>query len=128
MQKDVDAAGMVREFHEAFNLPIGDTTRTFNTLRADLVCEEASEVSEAIRRGDLSGIAKELADLVYVTYGAAITFGIDLDIAVRAVHASNMSKLGPNGKPVMREDGKVLKGPNYREADVTNSLPRSENE
>jgi NTP pyrophosphatase (non-canonical NTP hydrolase) len=112
-----DAASQVREFHVAFNLPIGDTTRTLNKLRADLIREEGNEAGDALESGDLEHIAKELADLVYVTYGAALTLGIDLDAAVTAVHRSNMSKL-VDGKPVMRPDGKVLKGPNYQPPDM----------
>ena len=57
---------------------------------------------------------KELADLVYVCYQYAENLGWDLDEAVRRVHASNMSKLGSDGKPIYRDDGKVLKGPNYQ--------------
>lgn len=79
-------------------------------LRLVLVKEEYGEVLSATEADDL---LKELADLVYVTYGYAATFGWDLDEAVRRVHASNMSKLGPDGKPIYRDDGKVLKGPNY---------------
>lgn len=112
----------VREFHKAFNLPINDTTRTLNKLRADLIREEAREAADAIEGEGREAWAKELADLVIVAYGAALTFGIDLDRAVHLVHASNMSKLGTDGKPVMREDGKVLKGPNYLPPDMTSVL------
>lgn len=111
-------AGMVREFHEAFDLPINDATRTLNKLRADLIREEAEETADAVESGDLEHMAKELADLAYVVYGAALTLGINLDIAVAAVHRSNMSKL-VDGKPVMRPDGKVLKGPNYVAPDMS---------
>lgn len=109
---------MVREFHVAFGLSIGDTTRTFNELRAKLIREEAEEAAVAVEFEPLPQIAKELADLVIVAYGAALTMGIDLDRAVALVHASNMSKLGVDGRPVMRADGKVLKGPNYRPPDM----------
>lgn len=111
------AAAAVREFHVAFGLPINDTTRTLNKLRADLIREEAEETAEAVESGDLEHMAKELADLAYVVYGAALTLGIDLDRAIAEVHWSNMSKL-VDGKPVMRPDGKVLKGPNYRPPDM----------
>lgn len=79
-------------------------------LRLVLVKEEYGEVLEAETAENL---LKELADLVYVAYGYAATFGWDLDEALRRVHASNMSKLGDDGKPIYRDDGKVLKGPNY---------------
>jgi len=116
------AAGMVREFHEAFDLPIGDSTRTHNELRAGLIREEADEAADAVEFEPLPQIAKELADLAIVVYGAALTMGIDLDRAIGLVHASNMSKLGDDGKPVMRADGKVLKGPNYRAPDMSSAL------
>jgi predicted HAD superfamily Cof-like phosphohydrolase len=112
-------AKLVREFHQAFHLPIGDTTQTHNQLRADLIREEADEAADAIESGDLPAIAKELADLVIVAYGAALTLGIDLDAAVYVVHRSNMTKLDDNGQPIMRADGKVLKGPNYQPPDFT---------
>ena len=85
-------------------------------LRVGLVTEEYEEVLDAITPDNL---LKELADLVYVTYGFAATFGWNLDEAVRRVHASNMSKLGDDGKPIYREDGKVLKGPHYEAPDLT---------
>lgn len=112
-----NAAGLVLEFHRAFDLPVGDASRTYNKLRADLIREEAKEAADALEDLGLVEQAKELADLVYVAYGAAVTLGIDLDHAVRLVHAANMSKL-VDGKPVMREDGKVLKGPNYAAPDM----------
>lgn len=112
------AMAAVREFHVAFGLPINDTTRTHNKLRAELIREEAAEAAEALESGDLEHIAKELADGVIVHYGAALTLGIDLDAAIAAVHASNMSKL-VDGKPVMRGDGKVLKGSSYRPPDMS---------
>lgn len=115
---DQAVAGMVREFHEVFGLPIGDTTRTLNKLRADLIMEEALEAAEAVGVGDPEWTAKELADLVYVAYGAALTMGIDLDRAVAEVHRSNMSKL-VDGRPFLRPDGKVLKGPNYVPPDMS---------
>lgn len=69
-------------------------------------------------------LAKELADLKYVTYGTDAAFGIDADRVYAEVHDSNMSKLGPNGEVLRREDGKVLKGPNYREPSLS-FLPES---
>lgn len=69
-------------------------------------------------------LAKELADLKYVTYGTDASFGIDADRVYAEVHDSNMSKLGPNGEVLRRDDGKVLKGPNYREPSLS-FLPES---
>lgn len=88
-------------------------------MRLRLVSEEFDEVCSAESEENL---VKELADLVYVTYGYAAAFGWDLDEAVRRVHASNISKLGPDGKPMKRDDGKVLKGPNYQEPNLSDLL------
>lgn len=114
--------GQVLEFHHAFGCAINDTSRTTNKLRAKLMREEGNEAGDAIESGDLEHTAKELADVVYVAYGAAITMGIDLDRAVALVHESNMSKLGPDGKPILRSDGKVLKGPDYFEPDMSPAI------
>jgi predicted HAD superfamily Cof-like phosphohydrolase len=109
----------VLDFHEAFDLPreplptvhVGDTLAQ---LRVRLLREEVEEFADATERRDLVAIADALADVVYVAYGSAITYGIDLDSVVREVHRSNMSKLDSNGRPLLREDGKVLKSERYR--------------
>jgi predicted HAD superfamily Cof-like phosphohydrolase len=64
-------------------------------------------------------IADALTDILYVVYGAGHAFGLDLDHCFHEVHSSNMTKLGADGRPLYREDGKVMKGPNYREPDLT---------
>jgi len=64
-------------------------------------------------------IADALTDILYVVYGAGHSFGIDLDECFDEVHSSNMTKLGEDGRPMYRDDGKVMKGPNYREPDLT---------
>ena len=63
---------------------------------------------------DRTALAKELADLLYVCYSAADNWNIPIDKVFDRVHQANMSKLGPDGKPVYREDGKIMKGPNYQ--------------
>lgn len=108
--------GRVREFHHVFRTP------QTGALRALLIAEEAGEVGRAIDSGDRHRIAQELADLVYVAYGTALTYNIDLDRAIKEVHKSNMTKIGPHGRPVVREDGKVLKGPGYREPDMSRAV------
>ena len=116
----------VREFHQAYGMPVGeypqDLSDNRKTLRKVLIDEEREEVFEAMDEKDLAHTAKELADLLYVTYGTAVEMGIDLDAVFDEVHRSNMSKLGEDGRPIYRHDGKVLKGPNYREADVESVL------
>jgi predicted HAD superfamily Cof-like phosphohydrolase len=109
---------MVAEFHRAFNLPQATTPTTsipvdLGKLRVDLLVEEVREFADATSEKDIVGIADALADILYVTYGAAVTYGIDLDAVVREVHRSNMSKLDENGRPILREDGKVLKSKRY---------------
>lgn len=91
-------------------------------LRVDLVQEEVGEFAAASEQADLIGIADALADIVYVAYGAALTYGIDLDAVLREVHRSNMSKLGSDGKPVLRADGKVLKSDRYVRPDIAAAL------
>ena len=79
-------------------------------LRVDLISEEFDELREAIytKEGTLVDVADALTDLLVVIYGAGHAFGIDLDSCFAEVHRSNMSKLGEDGKPIYREDGKVL--------------------
>ena len=82
-------------------------------LRLELIREEVEELNVGIEGMDIVEIADALTDILYVVYGAGHAFGIDLDECYYEVHRSNMSKLGKDGKPIYREDGKVLKGPNY---------------
>lgn len=114
----------VEEFHKKFNHPVSiPLDNSIMKLRYTLIKEEWNELNpeiwQSMQDGKLTlNLAKEMADLVYVIYGLAITFGIDLDEAVKRVHESNMSKLGADGKPIVREDGKILKGPDYREPNM----------
>ncbi len=87
-------------------------------LRVELIAEELGELKEAIRDKDIVEVADALTDLLYVVYGAGHAFGIDLDKCFNEVHRSNMSKLGLDGKPIYREDGKILKGPAYFSPDL----------
>ena len=82
-------------------------------LRLKLIEEELSELKVAIREKDIAEVADALTDILYVTYGAGHSFGIDLNKCFDEVQNSNMSKLGNDGKPIYNEDGKVMKGPNY---------------
>ena len=121
-----DAYAKVAEFHRACGLPIADTADcsdpALNDLRMDLIAEEARELLLALQADDPIAVADALADLAYVTLGAALCFGIDLPAVFDEVHRSNMSKLGPDGKPVLNEYGKVTKGPNYSPADIESVL------
>jgi len=108
-------------------------------LRYKLIKEEFTELGEEIAaamtdntmRGSISNrvkqrMLKEMADLQYVLSGLAVTLGLDLGIAFNRVHSSNMSKLDENGKPIFREDGKVLKGPNYKAPDLEDLVSPNE--
>jgi predicted HAD superfamily Cof-like phosphohydrolase len=82
-------------------------------LRYELIKEELEELNQAIKNKDIIEVADALTDILYVTYGAGHAFGVDLDKCFDEVQQSNMSKLGPDGKPIYNESGKVMKGPNY---------------
>lgn len=119
--------GKVKEFHTAMETVRNSWPPSLELFdfRADLIREEFNELVAETYAADewdkrtVPGnfvkhqIAKELADLLYVVYGTADAFGIDIDRVFAEVHRSNMSKL-VDGKPLKREDGKVLKGPNYK--------------
>lgn len=123
---------MVEHFHWTYNQAVDQRTNEVLALRRRLVREEFNELMDellvahkAVTVGDpipnLGGIAKEAADVLVVVFGTAVSLGIDLEEAFRRVHASNMSKLGSDGKPILRGDGKVLKGPNYFTPDMTDT-------
>ena len=94
-------------------------------MQRTLIVEEFKEFLDAENqlimglRVNAAECLKELADLVYVSYQYAENLGWDLDEALNRVHQSNMSKLGEDGQPIYREDGKVLKGPNYQPPTLT---------
>lgn len=113
-----EASDMLREFHETFAHP--DTDALW--LRPTLHDEEHAELIEALEAGNPAEVARELADVLYIAYGTAYVYGIDLDAALAEVHRANMSKLGEDGQPIRREDGKVLKGPNFRPPDMKVAL------
>ncbi len=118
-----DVAAAVAEFYAAFNLPRRtqpsiDVEKSLEILRISLLEEEVGELVTATRARDLTGIADALADITYVVYGTALTYGIDLDSVLDEVHRSNMSKLDHDGKPIFRADGKVLKSERYSPPDV----------
>ena len=121
-------AAHVFAFHRAFGLPaqtlpsLDGVSNEMLRLRERLLDEEAGEFALASYRRDLVGMADALADVVYVAYGTAATLGLDLDLILDEVHRANMSKLDDDGRPVLRDDGKVLKSPRYRPPDVAGVL------
>ena len=113
---------MVGDFMEAFSQEVlyEPILPDFNlaALRLDLIEEEVQELRDGLGKGSMLEIADALTDILYVVYGAGHAFGIDLDECFDEVHSSNMTKLGEDGRPMYRDDGKVMKGPNYREPDL----------
>lgn len=126
----------VKEFMTVFGQEVKDSPqwpdRAVVGLREELIREEFQELKDAIQdflnnrtseKEALIDVADALTDILVVTYGAGVAFGIDLDACFREVHRSNMSKLGEDGKPIYREgDGKILKGPNYSKPDLETVL------
>jgi len=110
----------VEEFMDAFgqNVETEPQWSSVAELRYALIEEEVIELREALDDRNIVEVADALTDILYVVYGAGHSFGIDLDKCLEEVHNSNMSKLGIDGKPIYREDGKVLKGPNYRKPEL----------
>ncbi len=116
----------VKEFYESFGLPVITDTPHLpdeerRKLRMKLLEEEYHEYRYAERGHDLIKVADALADMVYVIAGTALEYGIPLDKVFLEIHKSNMSKL-VDGKPILREDGKVLKTPGYHRPDVAGIL------
>ena len=93
-----------------------------NELRISLINEELEELKKAIEDNDILEVADALTDILYVAYGAGHAFGINLDKCFNEVQQSNMSKLGPDGKPLYNQSGKVMKGPNYFKPDLSKFL------
>lgn len=119
--KSLTPFAMVREFHEIYGLPIADTPGHPSPeeikLREDLLSEEYWEYDRAVAKNDLVEIADALCDMVYIILGTCLVYGLPFDEIFMEVHRSNLSKLD-DGKSILREDGKVLKGKNYSPPDI----------
>ena len=115
---DLDPQLMVEKFHHFFDILVqqtpGHVDEGTRVLRERLIQEEFEELKEAMEKRDLAAIAKELADLLYVVYGTAVSYGIDMGPVFREVHRSNMSKIGG----YKREDGKWVKPSTYSPASI----------
>lgn len=125
---------LVRQFNDTYNVETSDKPRLPTKEEAlrimRLIKEEADETDTELATiytggTELHKLAKELTDILYVTAQQMVTIGLPVDALLREVQRSNMSKLGEDGKPIFREDGKVLKGPNYSPADIQKVLDES---
>nr|WP_299035770.1 nucleoside triphosphate pyrophosphohydrolase family protein [uncultured Tenacibaculum sp.] len=121
----------VHEFHTAFGLginnePTANISEERNLLRYNLMKEENEEYLEAAQNNDLVEVADALGDMLYILCGTIIEHGMQhkIEEVFNEIQRSNMSKLGEDGKPIYREDGKVLKGPNYFKPNIKEILKK----
>ncbi|ALJ04435.1 hypothetical protein APS56_04460 [Pseudalgibacter alginicilyticus] len=121
----------VKAFHEAFKLghseiPKADLGVAKNTLRFNLMQEENEEYLEAANENNLVEVADALGDMLYILCGTIIEHGMQYKIeeVFDEIQRSNMSKLGADGQPIYRKDGKVLKGPNYFKPNIQSILDK----
>ncbi|MEH6747402.1 MAG: nucleoside triphosphate pyrophosphohydrolase family protein [Maribacter arcticus] len=128
MKKKIKA---VKEFHNSFGLGvsenmIADLGEAKNNLRFNLMDEENKEYLEAAQNNDLVEVADALGDMLYILCGTILEHGMQYKIeeVFNEIQRSNMSKLGEDGKPIYREDGKVLKGPNYFKPNIETILDK----
>ncbi|EAQ99942.1 nucleoside triphosphate pyrophosphohydrolase family protein [Maribacter sp. HTCC2170] len=121
----------VELFHNSFGLGVSETMRANlgkekNLLRYNLMDEENKEYFEAANENDLVEVADALGDMLYILCGTILEHGMQYKIeeVFEEIQRSNMSKLGADGKPIYREDGKVLKGPNYFKPNIESILDK----
>jgi len=119
----------VHDFHEAFGLgvqhsPVAKLSIEKLKLRFDLMAEENEEYLEAAKNNDLVEVADALGDMLYILCGTILEHGMQhkIEEVFEEIQRSNMSKLGADGKPIYREDGKVMKGPNYFKPNIESIL------
>ena len=128
MKRKIDA---VELFHKSFGLGVSESPRADlghekNMLRFNLMDEENKEYLQAAQNNDLVEVADALGDMLYILCGTILEHGMQYKIeeVFEEIQRSNMSKLGPDGKPIYREDGKVLKGPDYTAPDIRTILDK----
>ena len=119
----------VEIFHDAFGIqnkynPTSQVSQDTFLLRHKLMHEENEEYLEACHNGDLVEIADALGDMMYILCGTILSHGLQdrIEDIFEEIQRSNMSKLGSDGKPIYRKDGKVMKGPNYFKPDIKKNL------
>ncbi len=118
---------MVRDFHTAFGQRVGENPEfphwDERELRKKLMKEEFNEYNKAEDNDDIVNLAVELADIIYIACGTAVSYGIPLDEVFNAIHAANMNKL-VDGKVIRREDGKIKKPEGWQPADIEGILKK----
>ena len=126
MQKQLEA---VKQFHDVFKISYNanlcaDLGESKNILRYNLMKEENDEYLEAIKNKDIVEIADALGDMLYILCGTILEHGLQdkIEAVFDEIQRSNLSKLGSNGEPIYRQDGKVIKGPNYSKPQLKNIL------
>ena len=126
LQKTID---FVKDFHNAFGVPVNDQPTVeidekLIELRYNLMSEENAEYLHAAKNGDMIEVADALGDMLYILCGTIITHGMQhkIEEVYREIQRSNMSKLDENGKPIYREDGKVMKSNLYFRPDIESIL------
>jgi predicted HAD superfamily Cof-like phosphohydrolase len=126
MRKQLES---VRKFHNAYGLgvnehPVALVSKEQSMLRYNLMQEENEEYLEAALKNDLEEVADALGDMLYILCGTILDHGLQYKIEAifDEIQRSNMSKLGSDGNPILREDGKVMKGPNYFSPDLKRVL------
>ena len=124
-----DKLSAVQLFHESFGLgvrhnPVAKLDPQILELRFNLMEEENREYLEAAKNDDLAEVADALGDMLYILCGTILEHGLQykMEEVFEEIQRSNMSKLGADGKPIYREDGKVLKGPDYFRPDISGIL------
>jgi len=121
----------VTEFHNTYKLPVRETPTLYNPidnayLRHRLMHEENEEYLQAVKDNNLEEVADALGDMLYILCGTILDHGMQYKIeeVFDEIHRSNMSKLDKNGQPLYREDGKVIKGPNYFKPNIGEILKK----
>lgn len=116
----------VREFHDAFGVPVLPRAQlpaaSRRELRIRILREEFEEYNHGELGDDIVEIADALGDMAYIIAGTALEYGIPLDRVLDEIHRANMAKLGPDGKPILRDDGKVIKPKGWQPPDIERAL------
>jgi len=121
---------MVEEFHKIFKIPYKSKPELIDEklaeLRHHLMVEENNEYLDACKSGDLVGIADALGDQLYVLFGTIVSHGLQdkMEEIFAEIHRSNLSKLDENNQPILREDGKILKGKLFFRPDIQRIIER----